>query len=64
MIRCSKCKTDSARHTISVRTCPKCGRILEAKQFIRLLKTLGFSKKTIEKIKKELTVVRTGNLPQ
>ncbi len=64
MIKCSKCKTDSAGHTISVRTCPKCGRILEAKQFIRLLKTLGFSKKTIEKIKKELTVVRAGNLPQ
>lgn len=64
MIKCSKCKTDSAGHTISVRTCPNCGRILEAKQFIRLLKTLGFSKKTIEKIKKELTVVRTGNLPQ
>jgi hypothetical protein len=61
MIKCSKCKADSAGHTISVRTCPS-GRILEAKQFVRLLKTLGFSKKTIKKIKKELAVARAGSL--
>jgi transcription initiation factor IIE alpha subunit len=62
MIKCSKCKTDSAGHTVSVRTCPKCGRVLESKQLVRLLKTLGFSKKTIKNIRKELATARVGNL--
>ena len=62
MIKCSRCKADSAGHTVSVRTCPKCGRILEAKQLVQLLKRLGLSKKAIKKIREELATARVGTL--
>ena len=62
MIRCSKCKTDSAGHTVTVRTCPKCGRVVESKQLVRLLRTLGLNKSTIKKIRKELTTAKVGTL--
>ncbi|MGB9134460.1 MAG: hypothetical protein WCC63_02575 [Candidatus Bathyarchaeia archaeon] len=62
MIKCSRCKADSAGHTASVRTCPKCGRVLEARQLVRLLKTLGCSKETTKKVKDELASTRMGGL--
>ncbi|MGB9134627.1 MAG: hypothetical protein WCC63_03450 [Candidatus Bathyarchaeia archaeon] len=62
MIKCSKCKADSAGHTVSVRTCPKCGRVVESRQFVRLLKTLGLGKITIKKIRKELATAKVGTL--
>jgi hypothetical protein len=45
-----------------VRTCPNCGRVIESRQLIRLLKTLGLNKSTIKKIRKELTTTRLSTL--
>ena len=58
MMKCPKDKVDSATHRATVMVCPKCGRILDAKELLRLLKLLGFSKKLIEQVRSE---IKTGN---
>ena len=54
MMKCPKDKVDSATHRATVMVCPKCGRILDAKELLRLLKLLGFSKKLIEQVRSEI----------
>jgi Zn-finger nucleic acid-binding protein len=51
MLKCPKCGVDSAMHRATVRVCPECGRILDAEELFRLLKELGVSEDTIEKVK-------------
>ena len=54
MMNCPKDKVDSATHRATVMVCPTCGRILDAKELLRLLKRLGFSKKLIEQVRSEI----------
>ena len=54
MIKCPKDKVDSATHRATVMVCPLCGRILDAKELLKLHTRLGFSKKLVEQIRKEV----------
>jgi Zn-finger nucleic acid-binding protein len=54
MMKCPKDKVDSAAHRVTVMVCPTCGRILDAKELLRLLKRLGFSKKLSEQVRNEI----------
>jgi len=54
MMKCPKDKVDSAAHRATVMVCPKCGRILNAKELLRLLKRLGFSKKLTKQVRTEI----------
>ena len=42
----------------TVRVCPKCNRLIDASDLIRLLTRLGFSKDTIEKVETEIDYKR------
>jgi len=55
MMKCPKDRIDSAMHRATVMVCPKCGRILDADELLRLLKKLGLSNELIKEIKKEMT---------
>ena len=61
MVKCPKCDVYPAIHRAEVRVCPKCGRILDAKELFRLLETLGFTEKTIERIKEEHLAIRVAH---
>ena len=54
MMKCPKDQVDSATHRAAVMVCPTCGRILDAKELLRLLKRLGFSKELIEHVRSEI----------
>jgi hypothetical protein len=54
MIKCSKDNVDSATYRATVMVCPTCGRILDAKELLRLLKRLGFSKKLTRQVRTEI----------
>jgi len=54
MMKCPKDKVDSATHRATVMVCLTCGRILDAKELLRLLKRLGFSKELIEQVRSEI----------
>ena len=54
MMKCPKDKAESAVHRASILVCPTCGRILDAKELLRLLKRLGFSKRLVEQVKTEI----------
>jgi len=58
MMKCPKDKVDSATHRATVMVCPKCGRILNADELLRLIKKLGLSREVIEQVKKEITTIR------
>ena len=57
MMKCSKCKVDSAAYRAEVMVCPKCGRILNADQLLQLLKKLGMSKELIKQVKTEIVAI-------
>ena len=54
MMKCPKDKVDSATHRATVMVCPACGRILDAKELLRLLKRLGFSNELVEQVRSEI----------
>ena len=54
MIKCPKDGVESAAYRATVMVCPTCGRILDAKELLRLLKRLGFSKKLTKQIRTEI----------
>ena len=54
MMKCSKCKVDSAAYRAEVMVCPKCHRILDADQLLQLLRKLSMSNELIEQVKKEI----------
>jgi hypothetical protein len=54
MMKCPKDKVNSAVHRATVMVCPKCGRILNAKELLRLLKRLGFSKRLVKDVQTEI----------
>jgi hypothetical protein len=54
MMKCPKDKVDSATYRAAVMVCPTCCRILDAKELLRLLKQLGFSKELIEQVRSEI----------
>jgi len=54
MMKCPKDKVNSAVHRATVMVCPKCGRMLNAKELLRLLKRLGFSKRLVKDVQTEI----------
>jgi len=54
MMKCPKDKVDSATFRATVMVCPTCGRILNAKELLRLLKRLGFSKRLARQVRTEI----------
>jgi Zn-finger nucleic acid-binding protein len=56
MMQCPRDKVDSAVIRAEVRVCPKCKRILDADELLRLLKQLGISDELVQRVENEITI--------
>jgi adenylate cyclase class IV len=61
MIKCPRCEEYSATHRVDVEVC-RAHSILNAEKIFELLEELGFSKRTIKKIRAEYNVRKLGDV--